>query len=326
MAQYYSRICNTYKDRRSYITVRDRLERIKLEKYGFLSETVDLFKPKGQKHQAKIEEMSLSDEQLLEFVREISKKIRSEGIIVADNTNLNVNPYTFGVYYFGDNVNTYYFEEPDERCNICDEIKIGDTIKWAEKGIESITEKEYKIIKKFGLKMNIDVSLEEVKKPHYRYDGMIIAAFRNKEEALEAYKKWDIFFDGRKSYSVYDLMHEREHCLLTVMEQKCMLEYIPIGKQDMEDYIIRKNIFESACVMGVSYCGIGSCVDVVYSFGEGIKVIDVEVPKPNIGYLKHGTYVSEVIDGFNIQEVFREKIDLLSEGEKDFLKVCQLWN
>ena len=87
-------------------------------------------------------EWSCFEGELEGIVEALSKTLKTEGIIIADTTNINVDPYNYCVYYFGGSVKTAYFGDYSSRCNMNWDTNIGDIAGWINYGKFSLTAKE----------------------------------------------------------------------------------------------------------------------------------------------------------------------------------------
>ena len=87
-------------------------------------------------------EWSCFESELEGIVEALSKTLKTEGIIIADTTNINVDPYNYCVYYFGGSVKTAYFGDYSSRCNMNWDTNIGDIAGWINYGKFSLTAKE----------------------------------------------------------------------------------------------------------------------------------------------------------------------------------------
>lgn len=93
------------------------------------------------------------EEELTRIVEALSVTLGKDGIIIADTTNINVDPYNYCCYYFGDEVKTDYFsiDYKENKCEMFFNTSIYDIIEWLDYGEFSLSEKEKKHLLKFGI-------------------------------------------------------------------------------------------------------------------------------------------------------------------------------
>lgn len=75
-------------------------------------------------------------------------------IVIADTTNISVDPFTYGVYFFGDGVNTFHYSESNckSRAFMFEEADISDIENWIDYGKINISDKELEYLLEFGFK------------------------------------------------------------------------------------------------------------------------------------------------------------------------------
>lgn len=116
MSQYNSRI---------YIKVPniDLWKKVSKEKTKEYS--IDLY---NNKNNTFISKGCLDESELSGFVQRVVESLEGKCIVVADTTNINVDPYAYYVYYFGDKVkdDTIYFDEFDDDNDEMDQYFISD--------------------------------------------------------------------------------------------------------------------------------------------------------------------------------------------------------
>jgi hypothetical protein len=95
---------------------------------------------------------SASELELEKFVGAVeSVCVGTSIIIIADTTNINVDPYTYCVYYLGGNIKTKCFDEGTKKCEMFYKTNISDIKGWLEFGGFRIYEKELEQLEKFGI-------------------------------------------------------------------------------------------------------------------------------------------------------------------------------
>ena len=110
-----------------------------------------------------IDEFSCTENDLEKMCKKIKTALydsfsaSGRGIFVADTTDYNVDPFTFGVYYFGvGKVTTFCYEidDEEERYDMHDETDITDIASWIQYGNLPISSKEKKVLA--GYKIKVD--------------------------------------------------------------------------------------------------------------------------------------------------------------------------
>ena len=128
----------------------EKLHSINLEPYGLGVTAKELFV--SRKKQIVVgDDWACSGERLENLVKEIAKK-NKHTVILADATDFNVEPYTFGVTYFGQKVETFTAEEPDTGFDLFSEVDISDFSAWITAAPCTISAKTQKYLKEFGIK------------------------------------------------------------------------------------------------------------------------------------------------------------------------------
>ena len=146
MAQFSTRIAV----RVDSISSWEKLQSMDLSSYGLSIQAKELFSSK-KKQIVLGDEWSCSEEMLEKLVKEIVKK-NKRSIVIADTTDYNVDPFTFGVTYFGQKVETFLAEEPDAGYDLSSEVDISDISAWIAAAPCAITTKTQKYLKEFGIK------------------------------------------------------------------------------------------------------------------------------------------------------------------------------
>ena len=96
---------------------------------------------------------SCVEDELTGIVKALSKTLEQDGIIIADTTNINVDPYDFCVYYFGGYVQVECFTIWDDRkkCEMFSETNIDDIAGWLSYGEFMVSSEEKEILFKHGI-------------------------------------------------------------------------------------------------------------------------------------------------------------------------------
>lgn len=170
MAQYYSRIKIKVKSPSVWKRFKD------IDDEGFnlfeLSETNSLCAQM---------DCSYYEEDLFNIVREFASIIDKDGIIIADTTNINVDPYDYCVYYFGVEVKDKYFSVlSDRRGNMFHETNINEMSNWLNYGKFSITKKEKEFLSMFDIE-NVNNKYVEVNNNIILPDMVILEDNSDKE-------------------------------------------------------------------------------------------------------------------------------------------------
>lgn len=98
-------------------------------------------------------EWSCMEDELTGIVKTLSKTLGSNGIIIADTTNIDVDPYNYCVFYLGDRVNTREFNiyGREEKCEMHWETDISDIIGWLNFGEFSVYDQEINQLLRIGI-------------------------------------------------------------------------------------------------------------------------------------------------------------------------------
>lgn len=113
---------------------------------------------------------SYLENELFGTVDALSLTLENDGIIVSDTRNINVDSYTYCVYYLGEKIHDAYFDYDDKRCNLFDETNIEDIVGWLEYGKFSVTKKEKELLSELGIEVvdnhfvtfNYEVSIPKI--------------------------------------------------------------------------------------------------------------------------------------------------------------------
>lgn len=97
------------------------------------------------------DEWSYVEDELTGIVGALAETLGPDGIIIADTTNINVDPYNYCVFYLGDDVNTDYYSSEEEKCDMHSETSISDIPGWLNYGEFYISEKEKEQLFRCGI-------------------------------------------------------------------------------------------------------------------------------------------------------------------------------
>ncbi len=189
MAQYYTRIHLKVKESGTWKKLLD----IDMSKYGFPCSAQDVFSIK--RHSLILDDFPLEEEDLKAFVSDVSGRIRGKGVIIADTTNVNVNPYTYCVYSMSSKVKEALYEEPDDRCEMFEAIGIDDIAQWLAYGRFEIGPTERKMLSAVNVRIQ---AAKKEKKPVVKETEEEKAARLEREREqfkLETLRFMDIFPD-----------------------------------------------------------------------------------------------------------------------------------
>ena len=123
-----------------------KLHNLDVEKYGIFAPADEVFDLAGTEWE--VSDWSCIEKDLKNFVSEVAEAIGKDGIVFADTTNINVDPYAYIVYAAGNGVREkeYGFDE------FCFETDISDLPEYLSyKNHFAFNEKELKVLKYFGI-------------------------------------------------------------------------------------------------------------------------------------------------------------------------------
>lgn len=147
MAQYYGRLYIKVKNH----DIWDELNNIKISQYGIYGNFNDLVPTDC--NELLLDDWSIKEDDLLEFVEKIVSYIGKEGIVIADSTNLSIDANDYLIYYFGKAIKTNYYsvDYNEKACELFHKTKIFEienVLTYAKIKIESI---EAEFLKEFGV-------------------------------------------------------------------------------------------------------------------------------------------------------------------------------
>lgn len=99
------------------------------------------------------DERPYTEDELFGIVNALAETLDVDGIIIADTTNVNVDPYNSCVYYLGDHVHAedFIIDFDGDKCEMHDEVGIGDILDWLDYGEFSISQKEKDVLSRCGI-------------------------------------------------------------------------------------------------------------------------------------------------------------------------------
>ena len=217
MSQYYSRLHIKVSSPKVWKKFEDRddagFDLIKLSEKNQISFVID-----G-------DEWSYVEDELDGIVEALAETLGPDGIIIADTTNINVDPYNYCVFYLGDGVNTDYSSE-EEKCDMHSETSISDIPGWLNYGEFYISEKEKKQLFRCGIAVvdghfeGFSHDFELPPKVYLRETG-----FNGRQDNIENTSvEDDVYFKHAKSK--YDAMR------LEIMSAHGSLGYLPSDVSD----------------------------------------------------------------------------------------------
>ncbi len=169
---------------------------------------------------------SAHEDELTRIVNTLAKTLDEDGIIIADTTNSNVDPFNFCVLYLGENVYTELFED-SEFDRMAFETTIDDISKWLNYGEFHVSEREKSILFRCGIlcideKFFIDCSSNiEFQNPV----ALRETSFESRPETIEKTRV------GEDVYFVHS-MSDYDPLRLEVMSHSGSLGYLPSNVSD----------------------------------------------------------------------------------------------
>ena len=104
------------------------LQQIDLTPYNLSVPAKDVFQ--SRKKQIVIaDDWACPEAKITKLVKEIVKRVKN-CVIIADTTDFNVNPFEYGVYYFGSKVGTFQIDEPDPGFDMFSTVDITNVSGW----------------------------------------------------------------------------------------------------------------------------------------------------------------------------------------------------
>lgn len=94
---------------------------------------------------------SYSEGELEDVVERISQKLGTDGIVIADTTNVNIDTYEYCVYYLGEGVKIDFFEGDHKKYNMFFETDIANVPEWLNYGKFSLSKREQEQLFQCGI-------------------------------------------------------------------------------------------------------------------------------------------------------------------------------
>ena len=161
MAQYKTRLHMEVKN----AAVWKKLFDLDMTKYGFDGTAEELF---STKEKTLTLNFSCPEKKLKTLIREISKRLSISGILIADSTEADAAPYTYGLYYLGSKMHEIYFDESDERCDMSEKTDISDMVQWLTYGQCEISSSEQQNLAGFKIDLGSNSSYASHLKEFYQ--------------------------------------------------------------------------------------------------------------------------------------------------------------
>lgn len=96
---------------------------------------------------------SAFENELFGIVNALAKTLGKDGIIIADTTNLNVDPYDCCILFLGEAVQTEVFDCDDDKCEMFFKTNIENIPEWLNYGKFYISQKEKDVLFRCGIAM-----------------------------------------------------------------------------------------------------------------------------------------------------------------------------
>ena len=140
------------------------LQQMDLTPYNISSPAKDVFQ--SRKKQILIaDDWACSEAKLTKLVKEIIKRVKN-CVIIADTTDYNVNPFEYGVYYFGSKVGTFHIDEPDPGFDMFSTVDITDVSGWISASGCEISSVVKRYLAGFGIQCEINKTKTEKAKEY----------------------------------------------------------------------------------------------------------------------------------------------------------------
>ena len=99
------------------------------------------------------DEWSSMEDELTGIVEALAETLGPDGIIIADTTNINVDPYNYCIFYLGDGVRTDEFSiySEEEKCEMHSETSITDIPEWLSYGEFYVSDEEKEQLFRCGI-------------------------------------------------------------------------------------------------------------------------------------------------------------------------------
>lgn len=168
---------------------------------------------------------SVVEKELTGIVKALSETIGEDGIIIADTTDINVDPYNYCILYLGTCVHTVSIVS-DDKCEMAFKTDIRKIPQWLSYGGFSISEKEKQVLFRCGISV-VEDHIEELATDLNISDRVYLreTSFGNRSETIEkTLEGEEVYFVHSKSS--YDANR------LEVMGNLGSLGYLPSDVSD----------------------------------------------------------------------------------------------
>ena len=100
-----------------------------------------------------IDDWSSREERLTKIVKVLSETLGPDGIIIADTTNINIDPYNYCIFYLGGKVRKHEFSiySKEEKCEMHFETSISDISGWLSYGEFRVSKEEKEQLFRCGI-------------------------------------------------------------------------------------------------------------------------------------------------------------------------------
>ena len=322
MGQYYSRICIKVRG----TSVWKRLYDIKTQNYNLGASGEEVFSSK--KKMIVISDWSCDEAGVLKLVKDVAKRLENDGIVVADTTNINVNPYEYGVYYLGGKVHDFLYDDTSDKCEMFNDTNIKDISAWIGIAECPVSASEKRMAEEFGVKVNVRKEITNTPKADYNVQYYIRFTNSTTKEVLlktipfletERFLSEEIDKYKQRAFSIFD---ERESDVSFVIP-KCY-------KSEICNYIESVSGILKKDGIVISYAWNYKDENISVSYYLGGDVITFECVPGNWGYdnfvkelKKDEVLIDEIINIREITKVLGSQCDKLTENEKNILKSFQ---
>ena len=172
------------------------------------------------------DDWSVEEFELEGIVTALAKTLGEDGIIIADTTNVNVDPYIYCVFYLGDKTRIDAFLDECEEVEAMLGISIEDIAVWLDYGKFEVSKKEQNVRFNLGF-ISVDGSTNEFSANIYLPDKIYLreTGFDNRPENIEKLMV-------SESVSIVHSKSKYDKTRLEVMKGKKSLGYLPSDISD----------------------------------------------------------------------------------------------
>ena len=173
----------------------------------------------------------------------MAKRLKNDGIVVADTTNINANPYEYGVYYLGGKVRNFLYDDTSDKCEMFHNTNIEDVSGWFGVAECPVSAPGKRMAEEFGVKVTVRKEISNI--PKAEYDIQYFIRFTDSLTKESLLKTTPFLETGRfisekinkykqRTFNIFD---ERESDVSFVIPQ-CykleMYEYVKKGCRDIK--------------------------------------------------------------------------------------------